>query len=179
MAQAGSSVFTVPRPVPRGSEPGPIVVWLAGEHDISTDGALCLALARAMASGPGALVIDLSGVEFMSASTLETIARARELLWHRSPSLTVRSPSAFVRRIIDACDLTDLLGPQAGNLAAKSLSSWVAVPATRRSRSQPGPVAPVPGRVPAPVRGDHHPESANPKRRPARGSYMTKAPVGG
>ncbi|MGP8207334.1 MAG: STAS domain-containing protein [Acidimicrobiales bacterium] len=151
MAQAGSSVFTVPRPVPRGSEPGPIVVWLAGEHDISTDGALCLALARAMASGPGALVIDLSGVEFMSASTLETIARARELLWHRSRSLTVRSPSAFVRRIIDACDLTDLLGPQAGNLAAKSLSSWVAVPATRRSRSQPGPLAPVPGRVPVPV----------------------------
>ena len=44
--------FTVPRPVTRGSEPGPIVVWLAGEHDISTDGALCLALARAMASGP-------------------------------------------------------------------------------------------------------------------------------
>jgi len=39
MALAGSSVFTVPRPVPRGSEPEPLVVGLAGEHDISTDGA--------------------------------------------------------------------------------------------------------------------------------------------
>jgi hypothetical protein len=39
MALAGSSVFTVPRPVPRGSEPEPLVVGLAGEHHISTDGA--------------------------------------------------------------------------------------------------------------------------------------------
>jgi hypothetical protein len=42
MAHAGSSWFTVPPAVPRGSGPEPTVVWLAGEHDISTDGALCL-----------------------------------------------------------------------------------------------------------------------------------------
>ena len=130
---------------------GPIVVWLRGEHDLSTDGALCATLARAIALDNAGLVLDLSEVEFMAVSTLGVIVRAGEFLRHRSRSLTVRSPSAFVRRIIDACDLTDLLGPQAGNLAAKSLSSWVAVPATRRSRSQPGPLAPVPGRVPAPV----------------------------
>lgn len=41
MAHDGPSFFTVPCPVPRGSEPEPIVVWLGGEHDISTDGALC------------------------------------------------------------------------------------------------------------------------------------------
>ncbi len=151
MAHAWSSVFTVPRPVPWRSEPDLIVIWLAGEHDIASDGALCLALAHAIASGPAALVVDLSGVEFMSASTLGTIARAREVLRQRSRSLTVRSPSAFVRRIIDACDLTDLLGPEEGNLAGKSLISWVAVPATRRSHSQPGPLAPVPDRVPAPI----------------------------
>ena len=35
MAHVGSSFFTVPSPVPRGSEPEPIVVWLVGEPDIS------------------------------------------------------------------------------------------------------------------------------------------------
>jgi hypothetical protein len=32
MAHAGSSFFTVPPAVPRGSEPELIVVWLVGEH---------------------------------------------------------------------------------------------------------------------------------------------------
>jgi anti-anti-sigma factor len=149
MAHVGSSFFTVPPPVAPGSEPEPIVVWLAGEHDISTDGALCLSLSRAIALQPAAFVIDLRGVEFMGASTLETIARARELVRQRSRSSTGRSPSAFVHRITDACDLTDLLGPQAGNLGGKALSSWVAVPATPRSDRQPGPFAPLPDRVPA------------------------------
>jgi hypothetical protein len=102
MAHAGSSWFTVPPAVPWGSEPELIVVWLVGEHDISTDGALCLTLARAIALQPAALVVDLSGVEFMGASTLKTIARARELVrggrrsvlgWQcRRPSGPIGSP---------------------------------------------------------------------------------------
>ena len=47
----------------------------------------------------------------MGASTLGVIARARELLRQRSASLTVRSPSAFARRVISLCGLNDLLGP--------------------------------------------------------------------
>ena len=86
MAHAGSSWFTVPPAVPRGCELEPIVVGLAGAHGISTDGALCLALPRAIALQPAAFVIDLRGVELMSASTLETIARARDLVRQRSRS---------------------------------------------------------------------------------------------
>jgi anti-sigma B factor antagonist len=113
MASVGPSFFTVPdRPPSRpvGSEIGPIVVWLWGEHDISTDTALCLTLARAIAVGRAGVIVDLSGVEFMGASTLGVIARARELLHQGSASLTVRSPSAFVRRVIGVCGLDDLLG---------------------------------------------------------------------
>jgi len=62
MAHDGSSFF-VPCTVPWGSEPEPIVVWFEGEHDISTDSALGLTLARATASEPAALVIDLSGAD--------------------------------------------------------------------------------------------------------------------
>ena len=42
MGHAGSSVSPSPRPVTRASEPEPILVWLAGEHDISTDSAVPL-----------------------------------------------------------------------------------------------------------------------------------------
>ena len=98
MASVGPSFITVPhRPPsgPVGSEIGPIVVWLWGEHDVSTDTALCLTLASAIAVGRARVIVDLSGVEFMGASTLGVIARARELLHQGSASLTVRSPSAF------------------------------------------------------------------------------------
>jgi anti-anti-sigma factor len=115
-----------------GTEEDPIVVWLRGEHDISTNGALCRALARAIALDDAALVLDLSEVEFMGASTLGVIVRARELLRLWSRSLTVRSPSACARRIIELCGLDDLLGPENADRKGKALGSWVAVPAAER-----------------------------------------------
>jgi anti-anti-sigma factor len=131
MVPVGSSYFTVPGRAPApgaGFEAGPIVVWLTGEHDTSTDGALCQTFARAIALGSTALVIDVSELGFMGASTLGTIVRAREYLRGRSGSLTVRSAPPFTRRIIDICGLNDLLGPEeAGTLAATALSSSVAV----------------------------------------------------
>ncbi len=114
MAPVGPSFFTVSDRPPAsraGSEIGPIVVWLWGEHDISTDRALGLALEGAIALDGAGLIVDLSAVEFMGASTLGVIARARELLRQRSASLTVRSPSAFARRVISLCGLNDLLAP--------------------------------------------------------------------
>ena len=117
MAPIGPSFFTVSDRLPScpgGSEIGPIVVWLWGEHDVSTDGALCLTLARAIAVGTAGVIVDVSGVELMGASTLGVVARARELLWQGSASLTLRSPSAFLRRVISVCGLDDLLGPRPG-----------------------------------------------------------------
>ena len=135
-----------------GAEPeaGPIVVWLRGEHDCSTDDALCLELACAVALNDAALVLDLSEVEFIGASSLGVIARAREFLRGRSRSLTVRSPSVSARRVIDACGLGDLVGasaPRPGDLSAEALGSWVAVPVAERSDRLEGPLAPAP--VPA------------------------------
>jgi anti-anti-sigma factor len=155
MVLARSSFFTVSdRPVlnREGPEAGPIVVWLRGEHDLSTDDALRATSARAIALDSAGPVLDLSEVEFMAASTFGVIVRAREFLRQRSRSLTVRCPSAFVRRVIDACGLNDLLGPgphKAEHEPAKALSSWVAVPATERPGGQPGPSAGGPQTSPA------------------------------
>jgi anti-anti-sigma factor len=127
-------------------------VRLRGEHDCSTDDALCLELACAIALNDGPLVVDLSEVSFMSASTLGVIVRAREFLRGRSRSLTLRCPSAFARHVIEACGLGELVGPSAGgpgDLSAQALRSWVEVPPAERSdgRGRPPTPAPAPAQL--------------------------------
>ena len=115
-----------------GCETRPTVVWLQGEQDIATDGELRRVLACGMAND-AAIVVDLSDVELMSASTLGVIVKGRALLREQSRSLTVRYPSAFVRRIIGICGLEDLLGPSRQKNeggAGDALGSWVAVPSS-------------------------------------------------
>ncbi len=93
MVVVGSSFFAVPDryPVPGRFDPE-LVVWLRGQHDESTEKALCLTLAHAIALGGRGLVLDLAEVRDMSPSTLAVIVRAREYLRQRSASLTVRAP---------------------------------------------------------------------------------------
>jgi len=62
-----------------GRETRPTVVWLRGEQDIATDGELRRVLACGMAND-AAIVVDLSDVELMSASTLGVLVTARALL---------------------------------------------------------------------------------------------------
>ena len=140
----GSSSFIIPDRSPMSGEgaDGDIVIWLRGEHDISTDDALSLTLARAVALDDSGLVLDLSDVEFMSASTLGVIVRAREFLRGRSLSLTVRSPSARARRAMGACHLDDLLGPgpeKPGDEKKNALGTWVEVPSAPRGDQQAAP----------------------------------------
>ena len=100
---------------------------------MATDGELRRVLACVTAANAAAIVVDLSDVELISASTLRVIVTARALLGQQSRLLTVRSPSAFVRRIIGICGLDDLLGPscqKTEDRAGDSLGSWVAVPSS-------------------------------------------------
>ena len=76
----GSCSFAVTdRPDGALGEPpaGPVVVWLQGEQDLSTDESLCRALAGAIALGSAELVLDLGEVAFLALSTLRVIVRAR------------------------------------------------------------------------------------------------------
>lgn len=154
MGHAGSSSFTVHDgpTAHRMDEAGPVVVWLRGEHDISTDGALCQALARAIDARHSGVVLDLGDVKLMSASTLGMIVAARELLGRQSRSLTVRSPSAFVRHIIGVCGLNYLSGPGSQRGIASrgrrsALGSYPRYPGSRR-RSVPSSTL-APDRLPA------------------------------
>jgi anti-anti-sigma factor len=111
MAVTASSRVPVPA---RGSvvaadEDGRIVLWLAGEHDHSTEACLWATFARAIASADTDVTVDLSDVEFMDAGTVGVILRARALLRRRSRSLVLRAPSRRAWRVIRLCGLADLV----------------------------------------------------------------------
>ena len=110
------TVATSPRPTrlrgpPRGEGTGldPTITLLRGEQDLSTVPALCETLAGAIAAGGADLILDLSAVEFLDASTVRVIVAASEFLRVRSRSLVVRSPSNSAQRVLELCGLDGLI----------------------------------------------------------------------
>jgi anti-anti-sigma factor len=85
------------------------VVWLRGEHDISTTPVLSEVISQALAVADANLILDLSEVLFMDASTVAVFARTQESLGARSRSLVLRSPSRCANRVLDLCGFGDLV----------------------------------------------------------------------
>ena len=132
------------------------VVWLRGEHDVSTVAALSEVMARAIALDDADVVVDLSDVQFMGAATVGVIVRAREFLRLRSRLLVLRSPSECVRRIVDVCGHSDLLDARIADATpltgpGGALGTWVVVPATDRIDRRADASAPEPSSAPDPV----------------------------
>ena len=115
------------------------VVRLRGEHDLATRAAVAEVIGERVTLGRGDVVIDLSAVTFMDASTVGVIVGARNALRHRDRDLVLRDASSCARRLVELCGLTDLLErPHDRPAAARrrdALSSWVTVPT-----AGPGPV---------------------------------------
>ena len=114
----------------------PTVVRLRGEHDMSTAAALSDILDLAIALDRD-VMMDLGGVEFMAASTVGVILRARESLRLRSRSLALRSPSRCARRVLELCGLAALIDPAGAEVAwgtgtADGPSSWAVALAPER-----------------------------------------------
>jgi anti-anti-sigma factor len=133
------------------------VVWLHGEHDLSTTTALADTLARAIALDNADLVIDLSEVQFMGAATVGIIVRAHELLRQQSRSLTLRAPSTGARRVLELCGVTgdldlDPADTKPGSTTAGALGSWVAVPVADRTDLPADASAPNSDSATGPVR---------------------------
>lgn len=117
-----------------GAEPS--VVWLRGDHDISTEKTLANTIAEAIAQGEPTVVVDLRDVHFLSAATLRVFVAAEKALQAQSRALVLRAPSPFVRRIFEMTGLSDLLDRGAPEDAIDAgmgaLGSWVEVPTTGR-----------------------------------------------
>ena len=141
MTRSESASITVSRrgSTPDGGDPAYTVVWVRGEHDIATRMALVVAIARAAQRGDANVIVDLSEVTFMDASTIGALVGSRNRLRPRSRSLHVRAPSLPALRVLELCDLADLLHPATVTVhrtgVASALGTWVDVPATRSSRA--------------------------------------------
>ncbi len=87
----------------RGDDGDHTVVWLRGEHDVSTVSTLSDSLAWAITLDDADVVVDLSGVRFMGVVTVEVLLQARERLRLLERSMTLRSPSRRAERVLGLC----------------------------------------------------------------------------
>lgn len=85
------------------------VVWVRGEHDIATKPSLAVSVAQAAQLDEGPLVVDLSAVTFMDASTVGAIVWSRNRLRWRARTLEVRAPSLPALRVLELCGLAHLV----------------------------------------------------------------------
>lgn len=90
-----------------------VVVALRGDHDLTTVAAVTEAIARAVDSCRGDVVVDLSDVDFMDASTMGVLLRHRHVLGVHGRSLIMRAPSAPAARVLHLCGIAHLLEPTA------------------------------------------------------------------
>jgi anti-anti-sigma factor len=77
------------------------VLWLDGEEDIATVTSLADTLARVISADDRDLIVDLSGVTFLSMATIDELIRVRNVLLCQNRNLSLRSPSPPARRLID------------------------------------------------------------------------------
>jgi anti-sigma B factor antagonist len=78
---------------------------LVGEIDSHT----APALAERLSEAPETLVIDLAGVSFIDSSGLRILVEAHQARLDADASLTLRSPSAAVQRLLEISGLSSHL----------------------------------------------------------------------
>ena len=105
--------------VRRPTEPGPLVsvergrtvIWLDGEHDLSTVHVVAAALAEVIARDDADVLVDLSGVTFLGVVAIDVLDRSREILERRARTLRLRGLSAVTTRVLGICGLEHLVDP--------------------------------------------------------------------
>jgi anti-anti-sigma factor len=87
---------------------------------------LAVALARAGRLDDAPLVVDLSWVTFMDASTVGALVASANRLRARGQSLQLRAPSPRALRVLELCDLAQLTEQQpASRSGAPALVTWI------------------------------------------------------
>lgn len=124
------------------------VVWVRGEHDIATKVSVAVTIARAAQLDDVPVLVDLSAVTFMDASTVGAIVGSRNRLRLRARSLELRAPSPRALRILELCRLTGLIRsePVHSTGQAAALATWVDVVPVGAAREDATVRAPVTAR---------------------------------
>ncbi|GGZ47347.1 anti-sigma factor antagonist [Streptomyces subrutilus] len=88
-------------PTPAGSVPGPPVVRVAGELDADRAGAVLTELIRAVATGSGDVVADVSAVTFCDSSGLNALLRARMAAGEAGRRLCLAGANPQLERLLE------------------------------------------------------------------------------
>lgn len=137
-APAGPPLMTVTYP---GSGADKTVVWLRGEHDLSSADMLSDVIATAAAAYETDVSVDLGGVEFMDSTTLHAILRARSSIETSGRTVTVRNPSRNARFMLGVCGLEQLLTARSAKPARPVEVRDLEVSDIERSTGPPPPRA--------------------------------------
>ena len=119
---------------------GVAVAVLLGEHDLATRDALH-ELFRLLVAGNDLVVVDLSQVKFIDASTLETLVHADEAARMKGGRLRLQlGADRAVRRVLEITNLARVLECAASREAALSWPACVLVlsPPGDQARTMPG-----------------------------------------
>lgn len=87
---------------------GAWIVSLWGEHDITSEGRVRSLLTRLAADGYD-IVVDLSRVTFMDASTMRALRHGCSDASAKAATLRVRAPSPFTYKLLEICDLAAII----------------------------------------------------------------------
>ncbi|WP_273844133.1 STAS domain-containing protein [Rubrobacter calidifluminis] len=83
------------------------VIAVRGEVDLHTAPKLKYAIERGANGGVRAIVLDISGVEFMDSTALSTFMRVHDSLKEKGVALRLASPSRAVERIFEVTGFGD------------------------------------------------------------------------
>ena len=84
-------------------------VTLYGEHDLSTNGDLAKQLQMLVRAGES-VIVDLSVVEFVDSTVLNTLIATDQMTWERGSTLTLLCDGGpIARRLLEVSGLTDYL----------------------------------------------------------------------
>lgn len=121
----GPQLMCIARP---GAGSDKAVVWLRGDHGLPTADWLSTAITSAAAYGTD-IAVDLRGVEFMDATTLHAILRAKTAVEEQGLAVTVRQPSRVARLVLGTCGFDHLVEPGPAAPAWPDATDVLAVPA--------------------------------------------------
>lgn len=88
--------------------PAILVVYVAGEIDLSTEPSLQEHLSKLLANRPECLIIDLHRVSFMGAAGLSVLVKAWHIGVQQGSPLKLKSPSRSVSRVLKLAGLDRL-----------------------------------------------------------------------